>query len=47
MNVLEALTVVILKQRATILQEVTTALATLDSQAMGFFAQVSASFLHH
>ena len=42
MNVLEAWTVVILKQHVTILQEVTTALATLDSRAMESLAQVSA-----
>ena len=45
MNVLEALIGVILMQLATTLKEVTPALATLDTQAMGFIAQVSISAL--
>ena len=40
MNVLKALIAVMTMQVATILKEVTTALATMDTQAMGFPAQV-------
>ena len=40
MNVLKALIAVMTMQLATTLKEVTTALATLDTQAMGFPAQV-------
>ena len=43
MNVLEILTCAISMQLATILKGVTPALATVDMQAMGYFAQVSAS----
>ena len=43
MNVLETLTCAISMQIATILKEVTPALATVGMQAMGYFAQVSAS----
>ena len=43
MNVLEALIAVIPKQLATTLEGVTPAFATVDSQAMGFLAQVSAA----
>ena len=43
MNVLETLTCAISMQLATILKGVTPALATLDMQAMGYFAQVSVS----
>ena len=42
MNVLEALTGVTPVQLATTLKGVTTALATLDIQAMDFLAQVNA-----
>ena len=43
MNVLETLICAISMQLVTILKEVTPALATVDTQAMGYFAQVSAS----
>ena len=43
MNVLEALIDVIAMQLVTTLVGVTPALATLDTQAMGFLAQVSAA----
>ena len=42
MNVLEALIGVILMQLATTLKGVTPAIATLDTQAVGVLAQVSA-----
>ena len=42
MNVLEVLIAAMAMQLATTLKEVTPALATLDTQAMGFLAQVSA-----
>ena len=42
MNVLEALIGVIPEQLAITLKEVTPALATLDTQAVGILAQVSA-----
>ena len=45
MNVLEALIGVTPMQLAATLKEVTPALATLDTQAMGFIAQVSISAL--
>ena len=45
MNVLEALIGVIPMQHAATLKEVTPALATLDTQAMDFIAQVSISAL--
>lgn len=45
MNVLEALIVVIPMQLATTLMGVTLALATLDTQGMGFIVQVSESIL--
>ena len=43
MNVLKALIAVMTMQLATTLKEVTTALATVDTQAMGFPAQVCIS----
>ena len=43
MNVLETLICAISMQLVTILKEVTPVLATVDTQAMGYFAQVSAS----
>ena len=43
MNVLKALIPVMIMQLATTLKGVTPALATLDTQGMGFRAQVSAS----
>ena len=43
MNVLEALIDVIAMQLVTTLVGVTPALATMDTQAMGFLAQVSAA----
>ena len=46
MNVLEVLIGVIPVQLATTLKGVTPALATLDTQAMVFLAQVSTSILH-
>ena len=46
MNVLLALIVAIPVQDVTILMEVTPALATLDTQAMDFLAQVSALFVN-
>ena len=46
MNVLEALTGVIFMLHATTLKGVTPALATLDTRAMGFLAQVSVSNWH-
>ena len=45
MNVLEALIAVIPKQLAITLMEVTPALATLDTQAVGVLAQVGAGNL--
>ena len=45
MSVLEVLIGVIAMQLATTLKEVTPALVTLDTQAMGFLAQVSATRL--
>ena len=43
MSVLKALIAVMIMQFATTLRGVTTALVTLDTQAMGFLAQVSAT----
>ena len=43
MSVLKALITVMIMQFATGLMEVTPALATLGTQAMGFLAQVSAT----
>ena len=47
MNVLVALIGVILMQLATTLKEVTPALATVDTRAMGFLATVSSSISNH
>ena len=47
MNVLKALIAVMITQLATILKEVTPALATLDTQAMDFLVQVSAGMFYH
>ena len=41
MNVLEVLTAVMKMQLVTTLEEITPALATLDTQAMGLYAPVS------
>ena len=41
MNVLEATIAAMIMQLATTAQEITPALATLDSQAMGLYAPVS------
>ena len=43
MNVLKALIAVMIMQLATTLKGVTPALVTVDTQAMGFLAQVSAT----
>ena len=45
MSVVEVLIGVIAMQLATTIMGVTPALATLDTQAMGFYAQVSATRL--
>ena len=45
MNVLKALMPVMTMQLATTVQEVTPALATMDTQEMGFLAQVSAGII--
>ena len=46
MNVLEAIIAVMIMQLATTVQEITPALATLDTQAMGLYAPVSSNILH-
>ena len=46
MSVLAALIAVITVQHATILMEVTSAIATLDTQAMDFLAQVTVLFMN-
>ena len=46
MNVLEAIIAVMIMQLATTVQEITPALATLDTQAMGLYAPVSSNILY-
>ena len=46
MNVLEAIIAVMIMQLATTAQEITPALATLDTQAMGLYAPVSSNILY-
>ena len=47
MNVLKALIAVMIMQLATTLKGVTPAFATVDTQAMDFLVQVSASMFYH
>lgn len=46
MNVQEAIIAVMIMQLATTVQEITPALATLDTQAMGLYAPVSSNILY-
>ena len=46
MNVLEVIIAVMIMQLATTAQEITPALATLDTQAMGLYAPVSSNILY-
>ena len=46
MNALEAIIAVTIMQLATTAQEITPALVTLDTQAMGLYAPVSSNILY-